>query len=197
MAHPFVEITPAQIAENAFKAISKDWMLITAGTLASYNTMTASWGGWGHLWGRDVCFCVIRPQRHTFGFMEQASHFTLSFFDEAYRSALDFCGSRSGRDVDKAAATGLTRSRAAPARCISARPGWYWNAASSTRRTSPRQLSGPDHPGRSVPQGRLSSHVRRRDRTLFTCLAERKTGADRSAWLPSAAGLKRASRFSA
>ena len=108
MAHPFVEIAPAQIAENAFKAISKDWMLITAGTLASYNTMTASWGAWGHLWGRDVCFCVIRPQRHTFGFMEIASHFTLSFFDEAYRPALDFCGSRSGREVDKAAATGLT-----------------------------------------------------------------------------------------
>ena len=108
MAHPFVEIAPAQIAENVFKTISKDWMLITAGTLASYNTMTASWGAWGHLWGRDVCFCVIRPQRHTFGFMEKASHFTLSFFDEAYRPALDFCGSRSGRDVDKAAATGLT-----------------------------------------------------------------------------------------
>ena len=108
MAHTFVEIAPAQIAENVFTTISKDWMLITAGSLDSFNTMTASWGAWGHLWERDVCFCFVRPQRHTFGFMEAASHFTLSFFAEAYRSALDFCGSRSGRDVDKAAATGLT-----------------------------------------------------------------------------------------
>jgi flavin reductase (DIM6/NTAB) family NADH-FMN oxidoreductase RutF len=35
-------------------------------------------------------------------------HFTLSFFDEVYRPALDFCGNHSGRDVDKIAATGLT-----------------------------------------------------------------------------------------
>ena len=108
MAHSFVEITPVQLTENAFRCIGKDWMLITAGTLASYNTMTASWGGWGHLWNRDVTFCFVRPQRHTFGFMEAATHFTLSFFDVAYRPALELCGSRSGRDLDKAAATGLT-----------------------------------------------------------------------------------------
>ncbi len=70
--------------------------------------MTASWGGLGHLWNRDVCFCFVRPQRHTFGFMERSDFFTLSFFDETYRAALDFCGSHSGRNVDKIAATGLT-----------------------------------------------------------------------------------------
>ncbi len=108
MAHTFIETLPGELGDNAFKTIGKDWMLITAGTLDAFNTMTASWGAWGHLWERDVCFCFVRPQRHTFGFMEAASHFTLSFFAEAYRPALDFCGSRSGRDVDKAAATGLT-----------------------------------------------------------------------------------------
>ena len=32
----------------------------------------------------------------------------LTFFDAAHRDVLDFCGSYSGRDVDKVAATGLT-----------------------------------------------------------------------------------------
>ncbi len=102
------EITPFQITDNVFKLIGKDWMLITAGTLESFNTMTASWGALGELWDRRVSFCVIRPHRYTFQFMEQATNYTLSFFDETYRAALDFCGSRSGRDVDKAKATGLT-----------------------------------------------------------------------------------------
>lgn len=108
MSESFVAVQPTQIADNAFQAIGRDWMLITAGTLESFNTMTASWGAFGHLWDRDVCFCFIRPQRYTFGFMEQAAHFTLSFFEERYRPVLDFCGSHSGRAVNKIAATGLS-----------------------------------------------------------------------------------------
>lgn len=108
MAHPLVEIAPTALGDNVFQIIGRDAMLITAGTPDRFNTMTASWGGWGHLWHRDVTFCFVRPQRHTFGFMEQAEYYTLCFFDKEYQAALDFCGSHSGRDVDKIAATGLT-----------------------------------------------------------------------------------------
>ena len=108
MAHPFVEIAPTALGDNVFQIIGHDAMLITAGTSDRFNTMTASWGGWGHLWNRDVTFCFVRPQRHTFGFMEQAEYYTLCFFDKEYQAALDYCGSHSGRDVDKIAATGLT-----------------------------------------------------------------------------------------
>lgn len=108
MSEKFVEIKPDQITDNTFKLIGLDWMLITAGTLDSYNTMTASWGGFGVLWNKNICFCVVRPNRYTYGFMEKADTFTLSFFDNNYRNALIFCGSHSGRDVDKAAETGLT-----------------------------------------------------------------------------------------
>jgi flavin reductase (DIM6/NTAB) family NADH-FMN oxidoreductase RutF len=82
-------------------------MLITAGDGADWNTMTASWGGLGVLWGRDVAFMFVRPSRHTFGFVNAASLFTLSFFDGPHRGALEFCGSKSGRDLDKAAGAGL------------------------------------------------------------------------------------------
>ena len=107
MSEGFRELTPVQLDDNPFQAIGRDAMLITAGTLASYNAMTASWGGWGHLWNRDVCFCFVRPQRYTFGYMERASHFTLGFFGREHAAAVDYCGKHSGRDVDKAAATGL------------------------------------------------------------------------------------------
>lgn len=105
----FTEIRPDDISENVFKLIAEDWFLLTAGTLTDgYNTMTASWGGLGHLWHKRVAFVFVRPVRHTMQFMESNKFFTMSFFREEYREALEYCGSHSGRDNDKAAETGIT-----------------------------------------------------------------------------------------
>lgn len=108
MAQDFRTIEPESIQDNPFKLVGADWMLITAGPIEAYNTMTASWGGMGVLWNKNVCWCVVRPVRYTYDFIEKAETFTLSFFDEKYREALKLCGTESGRDVDKAAKTGLT-----------------------------------------------------------------------------------------
>ncbi len=108
MPSEFKEISVYDIKDNPFKLIADGWMLITAGNLHKFNTMTASWGTLGELWNKKVAFCFVRPTRHTYKFMETADTFTLTFFDEKHREALDFCGSHSGRDVDKIAKTGLT-----------------------------------------------------------------------------------------
>lgn len=100
-------IEAGDIADNTFRLIGKDWMLITAGEKNSFNTMTASWGGLGVLWNKQVCFIFIRPQRHTFQFAGKYDRFTLSFFREDQRNILNFCGANSGRDVDKVKMTGL------------------------------------------------------------------------------------------
>ena len=104
----FIEIDPSEIKGNVFDRIGKEWMLITAGKPEKFNTMTASWGGVGVLWNTNVTFSFVRPSRYTYTFMEQEKYYTLSFFGADCRRALQFCGSKSGRDVDKAAATGLT-----------------------------------------------------------------------------------------
>ena len=101
------EINPKELDGNVFEMLSEQWMLITAGDISNYNTMTASWGGFGVVWGKNVCWCVVRPTRHTHSFMEKNEYFTLSFFPEEYREALKFCGKESGRDYDKAKETGL------------------------------------------------------------------------------------------
>ena len=108
MLNGFLSINPTDVTDNVFKLIADDWMLLTAGSSDCFNTMTASWGAMGELWSRKVVFVFVRPQRHTFSFMEESKRFTLSFFPDSCRNVLDFCGSRSGRDVDKVAATGLT-----------------------------------------------------------------------------------------
>ena len=45
------EISVSELTINPFDEIAKKWMLVTAGTEGSYNTMTASWGQLGSLWG--------------------------------------------------------------------------------------------------------------------------------------------------
>jgi flavin reductase (DIM6/NTAB) family NADH-FMN oxidoreductase RutF len=104
----FHAITPGQITDNTFTLINKDWMLITAGSRDSFNSMTGAWGGLGVLWEKKVAFCVVRPTRYTYEFLERSATFTLSFLEEQYRDILTYCGSRSGREVNKVAETGLT-----------------------------------------------------------------------------------------
>jgi flavin reductase (DIM6/NTAB) family NADH-FMN oxidoreductase RutF len=104
----FKTINPTEITDNVFKLLDKDWMLVTAGNLEDYNTMTASWGHLGILWSLPIAIAYIRPQRYTSGFANRYPDYTLSFFTDRYRPALQFCGTRSGRDHDKAAETGLT-----------------------------------------------------------------------------------------
>ena len=106
----FNEIEPSALSEtefNPYKKIDKEWFLVTAGDENGWNTMTASWGFAGIMWGKQTFTTVIRPQRYTKSFIDKADTFTICFFDESERKALAFCGAHSGRDCDKAAETGL------------------------------------------------------------------------------------------
>lgn len=84
----FSRIDPKELNQNVFSMIGEQWMLVTAGTVERCNTMTASWGGLGVLWGKPVATVYIRPQRYTLEFVEREDCFTLSFFEEEYRKAL-------------------------------------------------------------------------------------------------------------
>ncbi|CDD49943.1 putative uncharacterized protein [Bacteroides sp. CAG:875] len=101
------KISVSELKDNMFDAIGKEWMLVTAGTPEKFNMMTASWGGTGILWGKSVAFIFIRPERYTYEFIEKGDTLTLSFLGEAHRDIHKICGSQSGRDIDKVAASGL------------------------------------------------------------------------------------------
>jgi flavin reductase (DIM6/NTAB) family NADH-FMN oxidoreductase RutF len=107
MKKQFEQIPVQDLQDNVFHLIGDDWMLITAGTQDKFNTMTASWGSLGILWHMPVAICFVRPTRHTFPFMEASESYTLCFLEEPYRNILQYCGTHSGREVDKIAETGL------------------------------------------------------------------------------------------
>lgn len=104
----FEKCDPRALEGNVFSMVGDRWMLITAGRKDHCNTMTASWGGLGIMWGMPVAVCGIRPQRYTRAFMEENDYYTLAFFPPEFRKELSLCGSKSGRDVDKLEACGFT-----------------------------------------------------------------------------------------
>lgn len=93
---------------SPYELIGDEWGLLTAGDKSSHNTMTISWGQTGVLWNKPVFTVFVRPTRYTTGFMDSSDKFTVSCFGKGYRKELGFCGSHSGKDVDKDAETGFT-----------------------------------------------------------------------------------------
>lgn len=105
----FKEIAISELKLNPFDKISNEWMLISAGNEKKSNTMTASWGAMGIMWGKSIATVYIRQSRFTKEFVDREEYFTVSFLGEEYRKALAFCGAKSGRDYDdKWSAAGLT-----------------------------------------------------------------------------------------
>lgn len=107
------EISVTELQMNPMDMIAKEWMLVTAGNRErGYNTMTASWGHlgsiWGHGGGLPTAVVYLRPQRYTKEFVDREEYFTITVFPEEYRKALGYLGSHSGRDGDKVAVVGLT-----------------------------------------------------------------------------------------
>lgn len=105
----FKEIKPLEFQENTFDAIGKQWLLVTAAREdGTCNTMTASWGGLGVMWGKDVAYVVIRPQRYTKEFIDASATLSLSILPESYRKTYSYLGTVSGRDENKIEKSGLT-----------------------------------------------------------------------------------------
>ena len=50
----FREVKPEELTMNPFTKIGKEWLLITAGNEEKCNTMTASWGAMGVMWGKNA-----------------------------------------------------------------------------------------------------------------------------------------------
>ncbi|MBP5159186.1 MAG: flavin reductase [Lachnospiraceae bacterium] len=88
---------------NPFEKIGNEWMAITAGNSIKVNTMTASWGGAGVLWNKNVVFIFVRDSRYTKEFIDANNTFSINFFDSAQKVALKYFGMVSGRDEDKIA----------------------------------------------------------------------------------------------
>ena len=95
------EINYKDMKFNPFNLIGGEWMLVTAGNeRTGCNTMTASWGHLGCLWGHNDPTAVIylRPSRHTKKFVDEEEFFTLCVMDKSFKKQMAYLGNVSGRD---------------------------------------------------------------------------------------------------
>lgn len=67
------------------------------------NVMTIGWATVGAIWGLPMMVVMVRPSRYTFGLIEETKIFTVNVPAPEMKDYVAFCGSRSGRDVDKLA----------------------------------------------------------------------------------------------
>ena len=105
------QIIPIEnLTVKSYSLWEKQWFLLTCGDYASgdFNCMTVSWGSLGVMWNKPFAQVVVRPVRYTYQFIEKHPTFTLCTFPRGYRQALNLLGTRSGRDGDKIAVSGLT-----------------------------------------------------------------------------------------
>lgn len=98
---------------QVFELFHRQTALVTAGEMGHFNGCTIGWGSMGNIWSRGgnagaIVTVYVYPSRYTCEFLKRNDTFTVSFFPEAYRAALAYMGSHSGRDGDKVKGAGLT-----------------------------------------------------------------------------------------
>lgn len=96
--------------ENGFQWF-RDAELLAAGDKEKSNAMTIGWGGIGTLWGRTALTVYVAEKRYTKEFMDKSEYFTVMAFDVEHSKVLNYMGTKSGRDGDKAAAHSLYSKR--------------------------------------------------------------------------------------
>jgi len=72
------------------------------------NVMTIGWAAIGYMWRKPIMTVMVRKSRFTHHIIEKASSFTVSIPGDDLGEALNFCGTKSGRDVDKFKECNLT-----------------------------------------------------------------------------------------
>lgn len=104
----FKKVEPTELTDNVFKLVGQDYTVITAGTDSAFNSMTASWGGWGQLFEVPVTWCFLNASRYTLEFIKKEQTYTMAYFPEQFKEQVIAFGSKSGRNSDKMKETTLT-----------------------------------------------------------------------------------------
>ncbi len=83
--------------------------MVSCGTLEKANIITVGWCG--VLSTRPPRMYVsIRPERHSYGIIDSTGEFVVNLTPASLVEVVDYCGTVTGKKVDKAAKTGLTLS---------------------------------------------------------------------------------------
>lgn len=107
-ANRYEAIAPQEIEKNILTLVGEDFTVITAGKIPNHNSMTASFGGMGILFGKPTTWCFLRASRYTLEIIKKEKTYTMSYFPDEYKEDVVFFGTKSGRGSDKMKESKLT-----------------------------------------------------------------------------------------
>jgi flavin reductase (DIM6/NTAB) family NADH-FMN oxidoreductase RutF len=99
------------IMRESIDRLGSGGLFLVSGTTG--NPMTIGWGVIGQIWGRPIFQVLVRPSRHSFSLLEELGEFTVCIPTDEQKQALALCGTKSGRDMNKVEACGLSLSASA------------------------------------------------------------------------------------
>lgn len=91
-------------------------VMVSCGTMENPNVITVAWTGIACS-DPAMTYISVRPERYSYGLIKQTGEFVINLTTESLIWTADYCGVKSGRDIDKFALGSIT---AAPAAQVSA-----------------------------------------------------------------------------
>lgn len=95
-------VSPNEYASQILESLASGGAFLTVSADGKRNTMTIGWGSVSIYWGKPVFIAPVRLSRFTHRLISGAGEFTVSFpAPGKFKQELAYCGTKSGRDVDK------------------------------------------------------------------------------------------------
>ena len=90
--------------------------MVSCGTAEKPNVLTVAWTGILNT-APPKTYISLRPERYSYGLIRESGEFVINLTTAGLIRAADFCGVRSGRELDKFALMGLTPEKASRLAC--------------------------------------------------------------------------------
>lgn len=91
-------------------------VMVSCGTTEKHNIITIAWNG-TLATNPPMVYISVRPERYSYSLIRESMQYTINLVNQSLVHAADFCGVRSGRDLDKFKTTKLTPAEGVQVAC--------------------------------------------------------------------------------
>lgn len=91
-------------------------VMVTSGDMKKSNIMTVAWTGIINT-NPAMCYISVRPERYSYNLIKESKEFVINLTNEKLAYATDWCGVKSGKNIDKFKEMKLTKEKATHVKC--------------------------------------------------------------------------------
>ena len=85
-------------------------VMVSCGDMEKSNIITVAWTGIMNT-NPAMCYISVRPERYSYNIIKETGEFVINLTNKDLAYATDWCGVKSGRDVDKFKSMKLTKEK--------------------------------------------------------------------------------------